>query len=149
VSRAAVAVAAGLVLAAPAAAKTTREVPYRYQPVWATMVRFLRVDENLKVTEKDEETGYVLFQLTEGKRTFNGAAELFKVEGGTRIILRIADRPSYMEAGLLDRFADKLHEELGDPPQAGEGDAPPPDAGPPEQKPEEKAAETPEGKKPR
>src|SRR5262245_63266580 len=104
-----------LLLAAPAAAKTSRELPYAYEPVWSALVRFLRVDEKLKVTEKDADTGYVLFELSEGKRTFTGAAELSKNGSGVRLVVRINDRPAYMELGLIDRFEVKLHEELGAP----------------------------------
>ena len=108
-----------LVLTQPALARTTRDFPYGYDPVWSTLVRFIRVDEGLKVVEKDPKTGYVLFELTEGKRTFSGAAELMKVDGGgTRVIVRITDRPSYMELGLLERLGDKLRAELGDPPKS-------------------------------
>jgi hypothetical protein len=107
-----------LLASAPAAAKTAREFPYAYEPVWTALVRFLRVDEKLKLLEKDSDTGYVLFELTEGKRTFSGAAEVMKLERATRVIIRIGDRPAYMEAGMLDRFSDKLHEELGEPPPA-------------------------------
>jgi len=112
-----------LLLALPAAARSTREYPYSYKPVWSALVRFLRVDEKLKVVEKDADSGYVLFELAEGKRTFSGAAELVKVEGGTRVVMRISDRPAYMEQGLLDRLALKLREELGDqPPPAPPGE---------------------------
>lgn len=116
--------------AAPAAAKSSREYPYAYAPVWSALVRFLRVDENLRVVEKDEKTGYVVFELTDGKKTFQGAAELTRQDGGgTRVMVRLADRPSYMELGLLDRFADKLRDELGEPVQQPPP-PPAPDAGP-------------------
>jgi hypothetical protein len=125
-----------LVLLAPtlAQAKTTRVVSYRYDDVFPTALRFLRVDENLKVVEKDADAGYILFELTDGKRTFQGAVELVRTrdEAGreaTRVQVRIADRPSYMELGILDRLEEKLKADLGDP---AEPPPPPPstDAGP-------------------
>jgi hypothetical protein len=120
-------VAALLLAATPAAAKTAREFPYGYDPVWAALVRFLRVDEGLKLVEKDEGSGYILFELSEGKRTFSGAAELLRLETGTRVVVRIGDRPAYMELGLLERLSDKLREELGDaPPPPPAPPAPPP-----------------------
>jgi hypothetical protein len=123
-----VAVSLVVVLAAAtrADAKTARDFPYAYDPVWSTVVRFLRVDEGLRVIEKDAASGYVLFELTEGKRTFSGAAELIKVATGTRVVLRLAERPAYMELGLLDRLGEKLREELGEPLQLP-ADAPVPD----------------------
>jgi hypothetical protein len=135
--------AACLVLCAAAAsfpglawAKTSRELPYGYDPVWSALVRFLRVDEKLKVVEKDADTGYVLFELSEGKRTFSGAAELLRTEGGrgTRLTLRIEDRPSYMELGLIDRFEVKLRDELGQPPPPPAPAPPPPPPAPEEKK---------------
>ena len=125
-----------LLVAVPASAKTARDLPYSYERVWPALVRFLRVDEKLKVTEKSEEAGYVLFELTDGKRTFPGAAELSRMteasgRAGVHVSVKIEDRPSYMEMGVLDRLADKLHEELGEPPPAPPPPAtPPPDAPP-------------------
>lgn len=117
-------------LAAPAAAKSSREVGYPEGPVFSTLVRFLRVDEGLKIVEKDAASGYIIFQLTEGKRTFDGAAEVMVAQDGsgrpvTRVNLRITDRPSYMEIGMLDRLELKLRDELGAPA------APPPPPPPP------------------
>jgi hypothetical protein len=127
---AALAIALITCLGQTAAAKTTRQVPYPYDPVWSALVRFLRVDEKLKLVEGDAETGYVIFELSEGKRTFGGAAELSRTQdatgrAATRVTVRIADRPAYMELGLLDRFELKLREELGEPPPPPPPPAPP------------------------
>jgi hypothetical protein len=125
-----------LLAAAPAAARTARDLSYSYDRVWPALLRFLRVDEKVKVTEKSEEAGYVLFDLTDGKRTFPGAAELSRTTDSSgrpavHVTVKIEDRPSYMEMGLLDRLADKLHDELGDPPQPPPAVSPsPPDAPP-------------------
>ncbi len=127
-------VAALLILGAagPAFARSDRDFPFGFSQVWPALVRFLRVDEHLKVIEKDESAGYVLFELTEEKRTFSGAAEMTHgADGTTKVIIRIQDRPSYMEEGLLDRLGNKLHEELGDPPPAPSPPPPPPPTGTP------------------
>jgi hypothetical protein len=131
------AVAALLIVlqAAPAQAKTARDLPYSYERVWPALLRFLRVDEKLKVTEKSEEAGYVLFELTDGKRAYPGAAELSRTadvsgRATVRVSVKIEDRPSYMEMAVLDRLADKLHDELGDPPPAPPPISPAPDAPP-------------------
>ena len=128
-----------LLLAWPAYAKTTRDLSYAYDRVWPALVRFLRVDEKLKVTEKDADAGYVLFELADGKKTFPGAAELSKTtdelgRAAVHLTIKISDRPAYMEAGIADRFAEKIHEELGEPaPPPPAAAAPTPDA-PPEKK---------------
>jgi len=123
--RRAVVAALLLVSATPALAKTAREVSYRYDQVFPALVRFLRVDEKLKLTEKDDASGYVLFEMSDGKKVFAGAAELSRTtdsagRAATRVTVRITDRPAYMELGILDRFADKLHEELGEPAPASQ-----------------------------
>ena len=121
-----------LLLAAPAGAKSERVFSYRAEDVWPTLLRFLRVDEGLKIVEKDADAGYVLFELTENKRTFSGAAETVRAKDergrpATRVQIRITDRPSYMEVGMLDRLEQKLRAELADP---GETSDPSADAGP-------------------
>ena len=135
------------VLALPglASAKSTRELPYGAERVWPVLVRFLRVDEKLKITEKDEGAGYVLFELADGKRTFHGAAELARITDGAgrsavRITLRLEDRPSYMEDGILDRLQVKVHDELGDPapaPPSRPATPPPASDAPPEDRKQE------------
>jgi len=119
--------------AAPAAAKSSRDLGHPMDRVWPALVRFLRVDEKLKIVEKDESVHYVLFELVDGKKTFRGAAELQATtddEGrvATRVWVKIGDRPAYMEMGMLDRFELKVREELGEPPPPPE----PPPAPPPE-----------------
>jgi len=131
------ALALALCIAAPAQAKTARELSYSYDRVWPALVRFLRVDEKLKITEKSEDSGYVLFELAEGKRTFPGAAELSKLvepsgRPAVRISIKIEDRPSYVELGILERLSEKLRDELGEPPP------PPPSPAAPDAPPEDK-----------
>ena len=83
-------------------------------------MRFLRVDERLKIVEKDGEAGYVLFELAQDGKTFPGALELVPVEKGgrpgVRLVLRIEDRPSYVELAMLERLERKLRAELGSEP---------------------------------
>src|SRR5258706_9806630 len=101
-------------LATPAFGKTHRDFQRGSDQVWPALLRFLRVDEKLKITEKDAAAGYILFEVVDGKRTFVGSAELAKLaDDETRVVILIRDRPAYMESGLLDRFEQKLHDELG------------------------------------
>jgi hypothetical protein len=104
-------------LAAPATARaeSRRDYPYPADQVWPALVRFLRVDEHAKVVEKDSDSGYVLFEIVDAKKTYNASAELTRLKDVTRVTIKIADRPSYMEQGMLDRLARKLHDELPSP----------------------------------
>ncbi len=124
--------------AAPPVAEARSEKIVRWEAskVFTTAVRFLRLDEGVKVVEKDADAGYVMFELTDDGKTFPGALELvtFDKDGqdAVRIILRIEDRPAYMEAGMLERLERKLRDELGPPPRR----EPPPKAPPAEPAPE-------------
>jgi hypothetical protein len=127
---------AGLVasaLATSAAAKTERTTTYSFEQVWPTAVRHLRVEEGFTIVEKDADVGYVMFEVREEGKVFSGALEVVKQKDSSgrpsvRLVLRIGERPAYMEAGVLDRLMTKLHDEHGDPP-------PPPEKPPDKAKP--------------
>ena len=114
---------AGPLATKSAEARTEKTLAYPRTEAWATSVRFIRVDAHLKVTEKDADAGYVLFELREDGKTFRGSLELADViEDGrhvVRFVLTIEDRPSWLELQLMGKLVDKLHAELGEP-------APPP-----------------------
>ncbi len=46
-----------------ATARSEKTLAYPRDQVWPTAVRFLVVDERVKVLEKDADAGYVLFEL--------------------------------------------------------------------------------------
>ena len=110
----------GLGLVSTADAKTSRKVSHSYEKVWPAAVRFLRIDEGLKILEKDMDNGYLLFEIAEEGKIFAGSVEVIRRKDSSdrdavELILTIKDRPSYMEHGILDRLLRKLREELGLP----------------------------------
>ena len=111
-----------LAVLAPGAAlaRSTKTVIYSYDSVWPAAVRFLRVDENVKILEKDAEAGFLKFELIDDKKKFKAALELVRVDErglpATRLVLRIEARPEYMEDAMLERFAQKLKVDLGEQP---------------------------------
>jgi hypothetical protein len=115
--------------ATPAWARSEKTLAYHRDQVWPTAVRFLVVDEHVKVTEKDADAGYVMFELRDDGKTFRGALEVMTVvrdgRSQVRFVLSIADRPSWLELAMLARLETKLSAELGSP-------SPPPSAPPPE-----------------
>ena len=125
--------AAGLVatLAAPAAASTERSTRYTFDQVWPTAVRHLAVDEGCKIVDRDADTGYVVFELSDRGKTYRGALEVVKTREDDRpavkLVLQLADRPSWMEGAILDRLLAKLYKEHGDPPPPPAEKKPPPD----------------------
>jgi hypothetical protein len=126
-------------LTAPAFARTEKILAYPRAEAWATSVRFIRVDAHLKVTEKDAEAGYVLFELHEDGKTFRGALELADVsdEGrhAVRFVITLEDRPSWQEIALMGKLVGKLRDELGDP------TPPAPPADKPDGKPDDKSGD--------
>ena len=121
-----------------AAAKSQKKLAYTYEQVWSTAVRFLRVDEGFEIVEKDMDAGYVIFTVSEDGKRFRGALEIVRTgekDGppGLLLLVGIADRPAYMEQGILDRLEQKLRAELGAPRPAKPAPAParPKEDGPP------------------
>jgi hypothetical protein len=138
------------IAATPAHARSSIVVPYPSADVWPAAIRFLRVDRNYRVREKDQPSGYVLFDLPENKRTYRAALEMVKTtddEGraSTQITCTITELPRRYESTLLDQLAAKVGEERGPPPPAPKppvaGELPPKENHPdnkPDSKPEPK-----------
>jgi hypothetical protein len=106
--------------ATPAEAASKKEASYPYERVWPAAVRFLRIDAGVELLEKDADAGYVLFELEDDGKTFKGALEVIRIKDSdgrdaVRLMLRLEDRPSYMEIGMLKRLVRKLYVELGPP----------------------------------
>jgi hypothetical protein len=117
----------------PALARSTAVLSYPLTDVWSTAVRFVRVDRGYTVREKDEESGYILFDMAEGSKTYKASLELIRAtddqgRDATRAAFSIPDLPRHFETMLLDKLAAKVREERGSP-------APPAPKKPPEEKP--------------
>jgi hypothetical protein len=129
------------ILLAPQAtwARTLEVVSYPLADVWPGAVRFLRVDRNFPIREKDDDAGYILFDYLDGPRTCKGSLELIRItdkEGrdATRLAVAIPDLPRRYEQMLLDRLVAKLRDDRGPPaPPPRKPEPPPqnPDAAPP------------------
>jgi hypothetical protein len=102
-----------------AGARSDKTLSYARDSVWPTAVRFLVVDEKVKVTDKDADAGYVLFELRDEGKTYRGSLEVMTVvrdkRTQVRFVLQIADRPEWMEVAMLNRLERKLKTELGSP----------------------------------
>jgi len=113
---------AALIATSPgsAEAKSSRKVSHSYESVWPATVRFLRIDEGLKISEKDSDTGYILFEVHDDGKIYAGSVEVIRRKDysnrdAVELVLQIKDRPSYMEIPILDRLMAKLRKELGHP----------------------------------
>lgn len=123
--RAGLALVVGLAMAGLAGApvvawaRSEKMLAYPRDQAWPAAVRFLAVDEHVRITEKDAEAGYVLFELRDDRKTFRGSLELVNLIRDGRpvvcFVLQIADRPSWLEIAMLRRLETKLRAELGAP----------------------------------
>jgi hypothetical protein len=104
----------------PAAARSAAVLSYPLAEIWSTAVRFIRVDRGYTVKEKDETSGYVLFELVENGKPYKGALELVHTtdddgRDATRASFAIPDLPRHYEVMLLDKLSAKVREERGSP----------------------------------
>jgi hypothetical protein len=100
----------------PAEARSEKTLAYQRADAWPAAVRFIRVDEKLKVVEKDADAGYVLFELKEDGKTFRGSLEVIDAtKDVVRFVIAIEDRPAWLEVEMLTRLERKLRAELGAP----------------------------------
>jgi hypothetical protein len=110
--------------------------PYTFEQTYSTAMRMLRVDLGFKITEKDAENGYLMFEYTSpesGKRVCAGAIELVKTKGRIQVTVQIPAMPQYHEQMIADALSKKLSSDYGDPPKKTPAPAPPaPDAGAPD-----------------
>jgi hypothetical protein len=133
----------GTLAAGSALGRSAAVLSYPVAEVWSTAVRFVRVDRGYTVREKDEESGYILFDLVEGTKTYKASLELIRVADdqgreATRAVFAIPDLPRHYETVLLDKLEAKVREERGVPappppprkPAAERADAGPPRSGP-------------------
>lgn len=125
---------AGAACAPAAYAKAAAESAQSYERAWNTAVRYVRVDQNLKVTEKDIEAGYVAFDYVSSDSahaTSPGTLELVRLDGGkVRIVVQLSKMPRFHEDVFLQGVLKKLREDYGDsapppPPPTKPAPAPP------------------------
>ncbi len=131
----AIGVGAAIAMTAPGAdAKSAFESPYGYERTWNAALRFVRVDNGWKVTEKDDQSGYLLFEYRSPESTKTSPGSLELVRGGGRdtpvsVLVQLPQMPRYHEQVLLDALASKMRREYGEPPAHRKSEDPPVDAG--------------------
>lgn len=105
--------------ASPAEARVQRDVRYRYDQVWNTLVRLLRVDYRFPVDESDRENGFVLFRYREYGRDHAASIELVRIDGTAetdeqvRLIVQIESVPSDTENRVAEALEAKLRADYG------------------------------------
>lgn len=114
-------------------AKGAYDSAYGFDRTWNAGMRLVRVDMNMKLTEKDESAGYLLFEYTSpesGKKPVPGSMEFIRAkDGAVRVLVQIPAMPGYHEQVLVDALAKKMRNEYGDPPKKAPPPSAPKDAG--------------------
>lgn len=123
-----VGILAGLLVAAAitatalrADAKSSYESPYGFDRTWNAALRFVRVDNGWKLTEKDEAGGYLLFDYKspESPKATQGSIELVRgreSDAPVGVLVQLPQMPRYHEQVLIDALSSKMRREYGDPP---------------------------------
>jgi len=116
-------VAAAIVLSGTAAdAKASYDSPYGFDRTWNAALRLVRVDMGLKITEKDDQSGYVLFDYRSpegGPKPTAGSLEVVRspdADGAVHVLVQLPSMPRYHEQVMVDALARKMRQEYGDPP---------------------------------
>src|SRR5689334_6050491 len=103
---AALVVASALLLELTADAKSSYDSSYGFDRTWNAGMRLVRVDLGLKVTEKDDNVGYLLFDYKSpesGNKPVPGSMEFIRnKDGNVRVVVQIPQMPGYHEQVLVD-----------------------------------------------
>ena len=115
-----------------ASAAVAYESPYTFEQTFGTALRLVRIDMGLKITEKDLENGYILFEYKSpesGARSSSGSIEIVRNKPGVHVSVQLPSMPKYHEQVIVDALVKKLASEHGDPPKKPKPAPPVEDAG--------------------
>lgn len=116
----------GFGFAGEADAKASFDSHYTLEQTYNAALRLIRVDMGLKVTERDPDAAYLLFDYKSpesGARTTPGAVELVKSGRVVKVVVKLSQMPRYHEQVMADSLTKKLADDYGEPPARP---APPP-----------------------
>jgi hypothetical protein len=114
-----------------AGANVAYDSPYTYEQTFGSALRLVRVDLGLKLVEKDQASGYLMFEYKSpesGKRVSSGSIEIVKNQGNVHVAVQLPEMPRYHEQMMIDALVKKLVAEHGEPPRHPRPE-PPVDAG--------------------
>ena len=108
--------AASLSTAGDAEARAEGEFGYSRTRTFTGALRYLRVDLDYEITEKDPDAGYLLFRYSPAKdRVVRGSIEVVETKKVVRVVVQIPEMPSYHERVVLNGLRKKLQREYGNP----------------------------------
>jgi hypothetical protein len=113
-----VAGAFGLLVSHGAEARVEAEAQYSKAQTFSAALRYLRVDLNYDVLEKDPEAAYLIFKYqspSQPRQSSTGTLEIVEGDAIVRIYVKLPQLPEYHERVLRDGLLRKLREEYGEP----------------------------------
>lgn len=102
-------------------ARSQVDLAWTAREVFPVALRFVRVDRNCKLTDRDENAGFIVFECPDeaagGKATKRGALELIPTDGNraVRVQVTLSGEPRYLELRFLELLERKVREERGAP----------------------------------
>jgi len=116
----AAALPAAMLLPRDAEAKATFASPYTRDQIYNAALRMIRVDLGHKITERDPEAAYILFEYTSsesGNRATPGSIEMIPRADSVAVIIQLPRMPSYHEEMLAEQLRRKMLTDYGAPPK--------------------------------
>ena len=102
-----------------AQARVQDSYSYRYEQVWSATIRLLRVEMGCRITDRDDDIGFLMFDYDHRGQSVPGSVELLRVNEPSgeeiRVVVQIPAMPSYVERMILDRLNRKLLRDFGEP----------------------------------
>jgi hypothetical protein len=123
---------ATLAVLSDASARTSFDSPYTLDQTYNCALRYVRVELGMKVTEKDPQAAYVLFDYRSaesGDKVSAGAIEMVPSGQSIKVVIQLSQMPRYHEQVIADSFSKKLRDEYGEPPKKAPPAPLPPDGG--------------------
>jgi hypothetical protein len=116
--------ALGLVaLSQPAEARSTFDSAYGFDRTYNAALRLVRIDLGLKITEKDDKSGYFVFDYKaadSANRVSSGSIEFVRspeADAPIRVVVQLPSMPRAHEQVLVDALIHKMRQDYGDPPE--------------------------------
>jgi hypothetical protein len=115
-----------VLFASPALGRAEAESAYTKAQIYHGALRYLRVDLDYEVTERDPDAAYLLFRyIPPGRKNAeNGAIEIVETPKSVRLFVQLPKLPGYHEQVLKDGLLKKLGSEYGAPPERKKAEKP-------------------------
>jgi hypothetical protein len=113
-------VGAGLLIVSDANARTSFQDSYTLEQNYSAALRMIRVDMGLKITEKDPEAAYIMFEYKSnenGNKVTPGSIEMVPQASQVQVVVQLPQMPQYHEEVMANSLKRKLQQDYGDPPK--------------------------------